>query len=127
MIAVPSSPLQKAGLKNFSGLEVGRIYDIEVPGACVKSCTDQNKIGVRNNVEVRSAMPLKCTLSTTSWPLRAEYDFIDWEALDQKANSTCVDVMGRVLSQPVLDHNSIIPNKKVELCFKDMRLTVSLL
>ena len=117
----------KAALSVFSDLKLWSIYTIEVPGNCVRGCSNQNKTGVCNHLEVRVVFPLKCHLADTSWPLSAVYDFVAWEDLNQKANDTFVDLAGRVLSVPILDQNSALPRLKVELGFKDMRQTVILL
>ena len=73
---------------------------------------------------MRVAFPLKCNLSTTSWPCRAHSVFVDWGDLHQTPVDTFVDLAGRVLCAPVLDHNSALPKLKLELGFKDMRQTV---
>ena len=117
----------KDALSVFSDLKLWSIYTIEVPGNCVKACSNQNKTGVRNHLEVRVVLPLKCKLSSTSWPLTAVYDFVPWQDLNQKITATFVDLVGRVLSTPVLDQNSSLPKLKVDLGFKDMRQTVTLL
>ena len=119
--------ITKTALPCFSGLEVSRIYDIEVPGLCVKTCSSQNKTGVRNPFEVRATFPMKCALRSAAWPVSTQYDFVPWEDLNQKANDTFVDLDGRVLSPSVVDPNSIIPKMKVEIGFKDFRQTVIML
>ena len=119
--------ITKEALRSFSHMEMWRIYDIEVPGKCVRTCTNQSKTGVHNNLEVRAAFPLVFTLSKTAWPCRATYAFVDWEDLNQKPNDSFVDLVGRVLSAPILDQNSTLAKLHVELGFQDMHQTVVML
>ena len=73
-----------AALQQFAELEKERIYDIEMPGACVKSCNTQKKYGIHNTVEVRASFAFKITLSKKAWPLAAQYRFVTWLELNQK-------------------------------------------
>jgi len=119
--------ITKGALQSFKAVELWRIYDIEVPGSCVKICKNQDRTGVLNTFEVRVAFHMKCNISNEAWPLRAVYNFVDWEHLNQKQVNTYVDLVGRVLSSPTLDQNSSLPKKLVQLGFKNMHQTVALL
>ena len=40
------------------------------------------------------------TLSKHAWPLKHEYDFQDWEALNQKEDGALIDLIGRAVGPP---------------------------
>ena len=66
--------ITKGALQSFKAVELWRIYDIEVPGSCVKICKNQDRTGVLNTFEVRVAFHMKCNISNEAWPLRAVYN-----------------------------------------------------
>ena len=119
--------ISKDALPSFSEMELWKTYVIEVPGSCVKTCSSQNKTGVRNTLEVRVIFPLKWQLAPKSFSINAQYEFASWEDLTQQPTNTFVDVAGRVLSSPIIDMNSSLPKMTVQLGFKDMRENVVML
>ena len=87
-------------LEVMSACEEWRIYDIEVPGKCVKRSSGVSKYGVPNPLEVHLAFPPKVGLSKTAWQLKFPYEFTQWQALNQAANGVFVDLCGVVCSTP---------------------------
>ena len=118
--------LTKRALQSFADFQLWRIYDIEVPGYCVRR-SDPQKTGVHNYLEVKAVSPLNCVVSGTSWPLVVTYDFASWDDLDQKKNGSFVDLIGWVLSPPSCEQNRMRARLTVELGFQEKRLTVHML
>ena len=79
----------------FNAMETMRIYEGTLRPTSVQNATRSQKYGITSNVEVYCKFPTKFTLSKTVWPLRQFYDFIDWDAFNQKDAGALIDVIGR--------------------------------
>jgi len=114
-------------IKGFETCEKGRIYDMVIPGKCVKQSDCTKKYGVANTQEVHLQYPCKIQLSKTAWSAPMKYNFVDWSSLNQKTPDTFVDLVGRVVDKPIIDSSASIPKMLVQLGFDDMQQTVSFL
>ena len=113
--------------KDFATCQEGRIYDIEVPGKCVRTSAGEQKHGVKTKFEVVLKLPCKITLSSCAWPFRYPYEFCAWEALNQVAGASLVDILGVALQTPTREVGGPLPKLLVELGNGDMKQTVILL
>ena len=103
-------------LQQFKKCEQWCIYDITVPGKCVKTSSGVSKYGVNSAYEV--VLKLACSKlekSQKAWTFRFPYTFVEWSNLQQSTDNTYVDIIGQVLEKPVLDANSVLPKKIVLL------------
>ena len=87
-------------LEVMTPCELWRIYDIDVPGKCVKMRGGASKYGVANPLEVHLMFPPKVAVSKSAWQLQFPYDFTEWEALNQAIDGSFVDVCGMVCGVP---------------------------
>ena len=61
----------------FEKCEPGRIYDVEVPGKCVRTSSGERKYGVKSRYEVTLKFaPKTLKLSTAAWPLAFPFFFL---------------------------------------------------
>jgi hypothetical protein len=88
-------------LLQFKTLEKGRIYNIEVPGSCVKNNSPAEKFGVSGAYEVRLTRECKLSLAKDAWPMKLPYSFTSFADLNQIDSNHHVDIIGRVLSATV--------------------------
>ena len=79
----------------FEKCEPGRIYDVEVPGKCVRTSSGQRNYGVQSRYEVTLKFaPKTWKLSKAAWPLAFPYRFSAWSVLNQAAADTFIDMLG---------------------------------
>ena len=90
----------------FRNCEMHRIYDMEVPGKCVRHCNGVEKYAVKTQFEVVFKYPCPVRLSTTAWPVHFPFDFASWTAFNQISDKTPLDILGKVLETPVRDVSS---------------------
>ena len=79
----------------FDAMETMRIYEGTIRSTSIQNATRSQKYGITSNLEVYFKFPTKFTLSKTIWPLKQFYDFIDWDAFNQKDAGALIDVIGR--------------------------------
>jgi len=114
-------------MANFKECEVGRIYDVEVNGKCVRLVMGFAKYGVRSTQEVRTKFPMKLALSKATWPPAYKYECIDWASLNQICDGAWVDIAGRVAQRPERDLSSSLPKLQVVLCSGSLTTVVDFL
>jgi len=114
-------------LPQFEVLEKWRIYELTIPGACVKSSNGTNRYGVINSIEVRLKYPCKLELSKKAWPFIFPYRFIDWNGLNQASDNQFIDIIGRIATPPNRDTNAPFPKMIVELTNEDYIQSVEIL
>jgi hypothetical protein len=92
------------GVDPFKKCEQWRVYAMQIPGRCVKSCASFAKYGVRNIQEVVKKYPCsKVELSKHAWPVVIPYAWTLWPSLNQQTPDAYVDILGIVMSKPCLD------------------------
>ena len=119
--------ISKDALKSFVSVEMWRIYDIVVPGKCVKNCNALDKYGIRSAVEVRMCYNVTVSLAANAWPTRPQYVLASWEDINQVENDKYIDLIGRVLKTPTMDQNSSISKMTLELGCKEMKQSITML
>ena len=117
----------KDALESFKDVEEWRVYDIQVPGGCVKVVSEAGKHGVPNRQEVHMKYKVRVTISLHAFPVNCHYAFTDWETVNQKTIQDTFDVIGRVSTAPRRDMNSSLPKLIVDLTNGDLTLTIHLL
>ena len=116
------------GANPFQKCEQWRVYDMLIPGKCVKSSASFAKYGVRNTQEVVMKYPCsKVELSKHGWPVVIPYAWTAWESLNQQTPDAYVDILGQVLSKPTLDPAASVAKLKVTLGNESFQEEVSLL
>jgi len=105
-------------------LEKGRVYNIDVPGSCVKSVSGLTKYGIPSRVEVRAVRALPFSIAQQGFPPCAKYRFLDWEEINQQPDGSFVDVAGIVHGAPRFNYNAQIKKLIVELANGDMKQSV---
>ena len=108
-------------------LEEGRVYNIEVPGTCVKAVAGLTKYGIPTLVEVRATRSLPFSIAQQGFLPRAKYRFLDWEAITQQQDGSFVDFAGIVHGPPRFNYNTQIKKLLVELANGDMKQIVTCL
>ena len=104
------------GAAPFKKCELGRVYDMLIPGKCVKSSDSLAKYGVRNTQEV--VMKYACSkvdVAKHAWPLVIPYAWTPWANLNQQTPDAYVDILGQVLSKPSIDPGASVPKLNVSL------------
>jgi hypothetical protein len=119
--------LTQEALTAFQNCEIGRIYDLEINGSCVKPYQGMSKFGVPACQEIRARLHCKIQLSKSAWPAKPQYNFIEWETLNQKQNGDFVDILGRVTETPALDPISKLSKMTVPLTNGTQNLPVDFL
>ena len=119
--------LTERAIKSFEICEEDRIYDMVIPGGCVRLRKGPSKYGVFGLIEVHARVACKVRLSQIVWPAVPSYDFVDWGLLQQKQNGDFIDIIGRVLENPVVDPTSSLQKKCVTLSNGTQVLTVAFL
>ena len=101
--------------------EQWRIYDIIIPGKCVKKSEAKFKFGVEGVYDVVAKFPFPTLkLADAGWPLRFRYNPIEWETLNQVEPGKYVDLIGTVSREPIRDVNSRLPKLLVVLGNEDL-------
>ena len=112
----------------FQACECFRIYQVDVPGKCVRHAPGQQKYGVKATYEVILKFPCaKLQLSKEAWPFAFPYNFSVWSSLNQAAPRSHIDLLGTVLETPARDLNGTLPKLIVQLGNGDMKQEISLL
>ncbi len=96
----------EAAILQFDPCELWRIYDVEVPGKCVRRVEALKKYGVNSNFEIALKYQPKLDLSKAAWPLKFPHRPVDWLTLNQLGAGSVVDLIGVVLDKPVMDLQS---------------------
>ena len=114
--------------EQFEPCELWRIYDIELPGACVKQSSGSSRFGIENTYDVVMKFPSKhMQLSTRAWPFTYPYKFRAWEELNQLAADSFLDLLGKVVEIPVFDANSSFPKTVVKIGNNNLFQSIELL
>ena len=101
--------------------EQWRIYDIVIPGKCVKKSEATFKFGVDGVYDVVAKFPFPTLkLADAGWPLRFHYNPIEWETLNQVELDKQVDLIGVVLRESIRYVNNRIPKLLVVLGNEDL-------
>ena len=111
----------------FQACEPTRIYDVEVPGQCVKFVSGFTKWGVRSIQEIRTKFPMQMQLSKAAWPISHQYNCVAWNELNQKVYGVFLDIVGRVGQKPERDLSSSFAKMPVILCNDRQTTTVNFL
>ena len=85
-------------IPQFDQCELWRIYDVEVPGKCVRRAEALRKYGVNSDFEI----------ALKGCP-------VDWLMLNRLGAGSVVDIVGVVLDKPVMDPQSTSPKLRVAL------------
>ena len=104
------------GVDPFKKCEQRCVYDMQIPGKCVKGSASFAKYGVRNTQEV--VLKYACSkveLSKHAWPLVIPYAWTAWASLNQQTPDAYVDFLGQVLLKPCLDSGASVPKLSVTL------------
>jgi len=120
--------LTGAGADEFKKCEQWRVYDMQIPGKCVKSSASFARYGVHNTQEV--VMKYSCgkvELSKQVWNVAIPYAWTPWASLNLRKPDTYVDILGRVLSKPCLDPAASVPKLLVTLGNESFQQDVYLL
>ena len=107
--------LSEGAIQSFEGCKEDSIYDLEIPGTCVRVRHGASKFGVFGPVEIRAKLPCKVQLSETRWIPTPTYEFVAWGTLQQKHDGDFIDIVGRVWENPFVDPTSSLPKKCVTL------------
>ncbi len=102
-------------IPQFDQCELWRIYDVEVPGKCVRRAEALRKYGVNSDFEIALKYRTKLDPSTAAWPLTFPYCPVDWLMLNRLGAGSVVDIIGVVLDKPVMDPQSTSPKLRVAL------------
>ena len=84
----------------FLHMDTMCIYEGEIRATCVQNANKTLRYGVASNVEVNLKHVTNFTLSQHAWPLKHDYAFQDWEALNQKEDGALIDLIGRAVGPP---------------------------
>ena len=87
--------------KQFVTFEKGRIYHLKIPGKCVKM--NEEKYGVKGPFEVKMNQPCKMVVAKEAFPCEVQYNFQQFDNLNQMQEGDLVDIIGRVMSVGVDD------------------------
>ena len=113
--------------QSFEPVQLWRIYNIEIPGACVKNAVLCGRYGISALLEIRLSYPCRVTLSKEAWPFLHHYDLCPWDELNQVAEKTLVDVVGRATEDVSLDPVSPLKKSLVRMQYGNFVQTVELL
>ena len=103
------------GQASLTAWEKNRIYQLTIPGSCVRVVKDMTKSGIEADREVKLAKAISWKLSTRAWPAKVTFDALPFQQLQQKDTTHVFDIVGNVLNEPVLDANGKILKKSVVL------------
>ena len=95
-----------AAVSVFEKLESWRIYEMQVPGECVRQTNSQQSFGIQNTQQVVMKSPCKVNVATASWPFQFPYQYQSWPSINQLEPDAFLDIYGKVISDPVNDVNS---------------------
>ena len=80
---------------SLKNIQLGTIYDWEVPGTCVKRAgLGSSKLGVTSGIELRHKYAVKHTLAKASWPTVLHLEPESFENVKQKELDDFFDVLG---------------------------------
>ena len=96
-------------IEKFDSCDMWRIYDMELPGKCVKQSEGIKRYGVRNTHEVRLQFPCSLSLSKKAWPVSVQYDCVHWSSLNQLENNDFIDLVGHVFEKSDIDVTDGLP------------------
>ena len=97
--------------QSFASVQLWRIYNIEITGACVKNAVLCGRYGISALLEIRLSYPCGVTLSKEAWPFLHNYDLCPCDDLNQVAEKTLVDVVGRATEDVSLDPVSSLASR----------------
>lgn len=117
----------EAAMESLLTCDVGRIYDVLIPGKCVKVASGKQTYGHRISQEVHTKRPLTVDGSLETWSSIFKYSFIDWQLLDQKEAGSVVDIIGRVSTLPERDFTSKIDKVQISVVNGEFTTTLDLL
>ena len=104
-----------AALGAFETCEQWCIYDMQVPGKCLKRRDSRKRFGVHSSYEVVLKFPCPLKPSAIVWPLRLAYKFIEWNKMKHLSHAETFDMCGKVASVPVSDLTAMPPKSTVKL------------
>jgi hypothetical protein len=104
----------------FKKLEQWRIYELQIPGKCVRQKNSMLTFGIRNTQEVVMKFQCKVVVAKESWPFVFPYQFHSWSSLNQVETGVFIDICGQVFSKPTLDASSSLSKLTVVLCNADL-------
>ena len=116
-----------AALDDFKACEQWRIYDMQIPGKCLRQQASMKRFGVRNLYEVVMKFPCSLKASAAVWPLQFPYEFIDWNLLNTLSDGDTFDMCGKVVSVPVSESTGTLSKLIVRLSCKGFIQDVQLL
>jgi hypothetical protein len=94
-------------------LEIDRIYNMTVPGSCVKAVKDTRKAGMNSAQDIRINKPIRWSLSKARWETKVELHPIEISAAQEQEVGDVFDIVGYVLEQEEPDPTATIQKRKI--------------
>ena len=116
-----------AAMATFQHCEIGCVYDMVIPGRCVHLNSSEDKYGIKGQFEVALKFPCSVKPSNQVCACHYDYNFVDWAVLNQQRPQSFVDVLGKVIGEPIRDANAPMDKMLVTLANGDYRQDIAFL
>ena len=116
-----------AAKDSLSALDLRRVYDVEIPGSCLRANKQGEKNGVTGEYEVHLRFPPKVTIAQQAWPIQVPYSLTNFRDINQLDAPAHVDLIGRVHTTGRYNGDGGLPKREAQLQSEEEVVTVEFL
>jgi len=116
-----------AAKDTMDALDLRRVYNLDIPGSCVRANKMGEKNGIKGKVEIHLRYPPKVMVAPQAWAIRVPYSQTAFRDINQMDAPAHVDIVGRVHSVGQFSPGQGLPKREAQLQSEDEVVTVEFL